>query len=75
MYTAEAEARIKTHNTSKPLFLYLAYQAVHSANTKMDPIQAPDEWIKKYSYIKNEGRRKYAAVVGYMDYGIGRVRY
>lgn len=74
MFTAEAEGRIYNHNQSKPLFLYLAYQAVHSANRPADPIQAPDSWIKKYNHIQHEGRRKFAAVMGYMDYGVGRVK-
>ncbi|XP_002157149.3 arylsulfatase B isoform X1 [Hydra vulgaris] len=73
MYTAEAISCINNHNSSEPLFLYLAYQAVHSANTEEDPLQAPQEWIDKFSYIKHEQRRKYAAMLGYMDYGVGRV--
>ena len=72
MFTAEAEHKIKTHNNAEPMFLYMSYQAVHSA-LKNDPLQAPQEWIKKFSYIKHEGRRVYAATVAYMDYGIGRV--
>uniref|UniRef100_A0A7M5VA97 Sulfatase N-terminal domain-containing protein n=1 Tax=Clytia hemisphaerica TaxID=252671 RepID=A0A7M5VA97_9CNID len=36
-------------------------------------LQAPDSWIRKYNYIQHEGRRKFAAMMGYMDYGIGRV--
>ena len=55
------------------MFLYLAYQAVHSANMEEDPLQAPQEWISKFKYIKNRKRRKYAAMVAYMDHGIGRV--
>uniref|UniRef100_A0A7M5V5R4 Sulfatase N-terminal domain-containing protein n=1 Tax=Clytia hemisphaerica TaxID=252671 RepID=A0A7M5V5R4_9CNID len=73
MYTAEAEGRIHNHDQSKPLFLYLAYQAVHSANRDADALQAPDSWIRKYNHIQHEGRRKFAAMMGYMDYGIGRV--
>lgn len=73
MFTAEAEDRIRNHNTDKPLFLYLAYQAVHSANRPADGLQAPDEWINKFKHIAHEGRRKYAAMLGYLDYGIGRV--
>lgn len=72
MFTAEAEDRIRNHDKTQPMFLYLSYQAVHSANTQ-DPMQAPQDWIKKYSHIEHEGRRKYAAMVGYMDHGIGRV--
>ena len=75
MYTAEAEGRIHNHDSEKPLFLYLAYQAVHSANRGADALQAPESWIAKYKHIAHQGRRKYAAMLGYMDYGIGRVRY
>ena len=74
MFTAEAEDRIRNHNKSNPLFLYLAYQAVHSANTVQDNIQAPQKWIDKYSHIHHEGRRKFAGVVGCMDDGIGKVQ-
>lgn len=73
MYTAKAEGKIANHNTDEPLFIYLAYQAVHSA-LREDPLQAPQEWINKYKHIKHEQRRKFAAMVGYMDYGIGRVK-
>jgi len=73
MYTAEAEGRIRDHNTSDPMFLYLAYQAVHSANTKQAGLQAPQKWIDKFSHIKHPQRRIFAAMVAYMDYGIGRV--
>ena len=72
MYTAEAESRIRNHDSSAPLFLYLAYQAVHSANSH-DPIQAPKSWINKFKHIKSKERRKFAAVTAYMDYGVGRV--
>ena len=75
MYTAEAEDRIRNHNKDDPLFLYLAYQAVHSANRPADGLQAPPDWIEKFKHIKHEGRRKFAAMLGYLDYGIGRVRF
>ncbi|XP_065663200.1 arylsulfatase J isoform X9 [Hydra vulgaris] len=73
MYTSKAISYISNHNCSEPLFLYLAFQAVHSSNSEVDPLQAPQEWIDKFSYIKHEQRRKYAAMLAYMDYGIGRV--
>ena len=55
------------------MFLYLAYQAVHSANQVEAPLQAPQKWINKFKYIKNQGRRKYAAMVAAMDDGVGKV--
>ena len=73
MYSMEAIDRIMQHDTKDPMFMYLCYQAVHSANLATDPLQAPLDWINKFSFIKHEGRRKYAAMVAYMDYGIGMV--
>ena len=72
MYTVEAEGKIRDHNKEKPLFLYLAYQAVHSAN-RQGALQALQEWINKLQNIKHPQRQIYAAMVAYMEYGIGRV--
>jgi len=73
MFSIEAVDRIKEHNKKDPLFLYLSYQGVHSANLIEDPLQAPQKWINKFRHIKNQGRRKYAAMVAAMDDGIGKV--
>ncbi|MFI3285869.1 MAG: sulfatase-like hydrolase/transferase [Rikenellaceae bacterium] len=54
-------------NADKPFFLYVAYNAPHS------PLQAPEEDIARYSHIKDEKRRVYAAMVDVMDRGIGTV--
>ncbi len=50
-----------------PFFLYLAYNAPHG------PLQAPADEIAKFSGIKNEKRRTYAAMLTIVDRGIGRV--
>lgn len=73
MHTSEAEARIRDHDIGSPLFLYLAYHAVHSANRPDDPLQAPSDWVDKFKYIKHEKRRIYAAMLSYLDHGVGRV--
>uniref|UniRef100_A0A8C6L009 Arylsulfatase family, member J n=1 Tax=Nothobranchius furzeri TaxID=105023 RepID=A0A8C6L009_NOTFU len=50
------------HNPRKqPLFLYLAYQAVHS------PLQVPARYLERYKGIPNLHRRKYAAMVSCLD--------
>lgn len=71
-FTKEAVSVIENHDTSKPLFLYLAHQAVHSANPG-DPIQAPQKYIDRFGYIKNEHRRKFAGVVSALDDSIGNL--
>ncbi|MEY4489146.1 MAG: hypothetical protein RIQ79_1654 [Verrucomicrobiota bacterium] len=50
-----------------PFFLYLAYNAPHA------PLQAPAEEIAKFSHIKNEKRRTYAAMLTVVDRGVGQV--
>ena len=57
---------IKTHR-DQPFFYYLAYNAPHT------PLQAPEAVLQEFAAIKNEKRRKYAAMVHQMDVGIGRV--
>ena len=44
LFTEVAERIIDTHNKSEPLYLYLAQQAVHSAN-EHDPLQAPQRLL------------------------------
>ena len=48
---AQEEDGKKMEGSSKPLFLYLAHLAVHSANS-YSPLQAPDDVVKKFEYIK-----------------------
>jgi hypothetical protein len=51
----------------KPLFLYLAMQAVHS------PLEAPAEWVAKYAWIEDKNRRTLAAMTSCLDAQLGRV--
>lgn len=59
LYTKEAQDIIANHNTSRPLFLYLSHLAVHTGNSN-DPLQAPQEIIDQFYYIRDEKRRIYA---------------
>ncbi|KAK7474506.1 hypothetical protein BaRGS_00034260 [Batillaria attramentaria] len=65
LFTEKAIRVIKTHNQSKPLFLYLAYQAVHG------PLEVPDSYTEQYKDIKDTNRKIYAGMVTCMDEGIG----
>lgn len=65
-FADKAAQVIKDHNNSKPLFLYVAYQAVHSANS-YDTLQAPPEYIERFPYIKNKNRRIFAGMVSALD--------
>jgi arylsulfatase B len=71
-YTESAVKLISEHNINEPLFLYMSYQNVHSANNPYE-LQAPKELIDKFSYIKDENRRTFAATLYSMDLSIGRI--
>src|SRR5262245_50848142 len=51
---------------SRPFFLYLAYNAVHT------PMHAPDKYLARFKGIPDSQRRTYAAMMSAMDDGIGR---
>ena len=56
---------INKHNTSIPLFLYYPAHLVHA------PLEVPDSYLKKFSFIDNKVRQTYQAMVNYMDDIIG----
>jgi arylsulfatase A-like enzyme len=58
---------IEEHDPAKPLFLYLAFNAVHT------PYQAPQDYLDKYKSIEDPSRKAYAASATAMDDQIGRV--
>lgn len=51
----------------QPFFLYLSYNAPHV------PLEAKPEDMEKYSFIQDEKRRTYAAMVHAVDRGVGEV--
>ncbi len=55
-----------TREKSRPFFLYLAYNAVHT------PMQASEKYLARFKGIADEQRRTYAAMMSAMDDGIGR---
>lgn len=59
LFTKEATDIIREHNSSVPLFLYLAHLAPH-AGTYENPLQAPQEDIDMFQSIKDKHRREYA---------------
>lgn len=54
----------------KPFFLFLAYNAPH------DPVQPPQEWLKKVELRMPEvsmKRQKMIALIEHLDYNVGRI--
>jgi arylsulfatase B len=64
--TREAEAFVEKHR-SRPFFLYLPYNAVHS------PMQAPVDYVRRFNHMGDEQRQLFAAMLTAMDDGVGRV--
>lgn len=58
---------IASHDQTKPLFLYVPFNAPHT------PLQAPEEYIRRYAHMKNKQRRIFAAMVTCMDDAVGRI--
>lgn len=63
----DAVRLIQGHDPNVPLFLYLAFNAVHT------PYQAPQNYLDQYKNIEDPSRRAYAASATAMDDQIGRV--
>jgi arylsulfatase A-like enzyme len=62
----ESVRLIGQHGGKKPLFLYVAFNAVHA------PHQVPEEYTKPYAHLK-EPRRTYAGMLAAMDEAVGQI--
>lgn len=63
----ESVRLIERHDVSRPLFLYVPFNAPHS------PLQAPKSYLDMYKHIEDRMRRAFAAMVTCMDDAIGRI--
>ncbi|XP_017766449.1 PREDICTED: arylsulfatase J [Eufriesea mexicana] len=72
IFTKEAVTLIEKHNTSRPMFLYLAHAAVHSGNP-YNPLPAPDQEVAKFTNIADYERRRFAGMLSKLDESVGRV--
>ncbi len=62
----EASRLIAEHDASRPLFLYVPFNAVHS------PHQVPERYMEPYANLKGN-RRTYAGMLAAMDEAIGQI--
>lgn len=63
----ESVRLIAQHDPTKPLFLYVPFNAPHT------PMQALPEHLKLYEHIENKQRRTYCAMVHAVDEQVGRI--
>lgn len=66
LITKEACKVIATGDQSKPLFLYVPFNGVHS------PFQVPDSYLKPYAHLKGN-RQKLAGMLAAVDEAIGQI--
>lgn len=67
LLAAEACRIITSRDTSKPLFLYVPFNGVHS------PLQVPNRYVAPYASIADERRRTLAGMLAAVDEAIGRI--
>uniref|UniRef100_A0A8D8FHS4 Arylsulfatase B n=1 Tax=Culex pipiens TaxID=7175 RepID=A0A8D8FHS4_CULPI len=73
LFTREAVRLIHDHNqTAAPLFLVVTHLAPHTGNED-DPMQAPEEDVELFSFIKDPKRRVLAAMISKLDDGVGQI--
>ena len=56
---------INSHDTNNPLFLYYGPHLIHT------PLDVPDEYLEKFSFIDTDTRKRYQAMLNYLDDVIG----
>ncbi|XP_041920840.1 arylsulfatase I isoform X1 [Alosa sapidissima] len=67
LYTERVKQILRSHPSQKPLFLYVALQALHT------PLQAPARLLRHHSDLGNRPRRHYAAMLTGVDEAVGEV--
>jgi arylsulfatase A-like enzyme len=67
LIAAESIRLIEKHDFSRPLFLYIPFNAPHG------PFQAPQSYLDMYEHIEARNKRAYAAMVTCMDDAIERI--
>uniref|UniRef100_V5ID93 Putative arylsulfatase j-like protein n=2 Tax=Ixodes ricinus TaxID=34613 RepID=V5ID93_IXORI len=72
LFTEKAIDLLGKRNQSKPFFLYLSHLAVHVGN-KFSLLEAPDDYVERFSHIKDTKRRNFAAMLSCLDDALGEL--
>lgn len=74
LFTRKAVETIEHHSADRPLFLMLTHTGpLLSQNLTTNLHQVPSETLKKFEYISDVRRRKFAAMVSHIDESVGRL--
>jgi len=65
LYERRVRDLMANHSKDDPIFMYLALPHPHS------PLEAPEEFLPQYSFVEDEKRRNYSALVSQMDAIVG----
>ena len=67
LFTNRVLQVLRTHDSSKPLFLYYAPHIVHT------PLEVPDKYVSMFSFIDDHDRQYYHAMTKYLDDFVGEL--
>ncbi|XP_060066094.1 arylsulfatase B-like [Ylistrum balloti] len=67
LYSRRVTELIHNYKSTKPLFLYLAFQAVHT------PLEVPKQYSDLYSHVHDWNRKLYSGMVSAMDEAVGNI--
>jgi arylsulfatase B len=67
LFTNRVLSVIKNHDPATPLYIYWAPHNVH------EPLEVPESFLNKFSFIPDPYRRLYQAMVNYLDTNVGLV--
>ncbi|KAK7086020.1 hypothetical protein SK128_026980, partial [Halocaridina rubra] len=67
LFTSVVEDLLQARNPRKPLFLYLAYQSVHT------PLQVPQEYKNAFRHITHKQRMVHLGMLSALDEAVGKV--
>eukprot|EP01006_Ploeotia_vitrea_P023287 TRINITY_DN55727_c0_g1_i1.p1 TRINITY_DN55727_c0_g1~~TRINITY_DN55727_c0_g1_i1.p1 ORF type:complete len:547 (-),score=22.30 TRINITY_DN55727_c0_g1_i1:33-1673(-) len=62
-----AKMIIEKHDTTHPMFLFYAFHIAHT------PLEVPQAYVDRFSFIADHSRRMYHAMVNWMDDAIGDI--